>query len=181
MYDDILGAFDDDDDLMGEDLMGEDLMGEDLMGARRRGGSRVARRLARASMMPGVPSVGGRLQPVGFGSAVFSSTSGTTLRLTANPQRPLVLRKLVAAITRNGGSAVGAVTIDSIKVGSNEQLVNAQPTPAELFDPATQNNNIAFDASTPGVEVTITLSISAAPTATDTVTVAVGAIAETVG
>ena len=181
----ILGAVDDE-DLMGEDLMGEDLMGEDddLMGrrGRRRPQRGTAGRLARASIAPGVPSTGGRMQPLAFGAATFVNAGATQITLSAEPQRPCIIRKLVASVSRVGPGATAAVLIGSITVGSNNQIVNSGNLPVELFDTATQNNQVAFDAAQPGVQVNIVINLNGAALGPgETITVSFGAIVETIG
>lgn len=173
------------DDLSGyDDISGYDDMSglDDMSGAIVRR-SRIPRSLARikGSMeAPGVAAPGSRLVPVGLGTVTFTAASGTSLTFSSNPQKPILIRKLTVNVARNGTTAATQnVLINSLNVGPTNQLPSDVGTPAALFDPQANGNNVLLDASQPGVTVSGIISISAAPTGTDTIVVSIGGIAET--
>lgn len=121
---------------------------------------------------PGVPRPGLKLQPLGLSSISFTATSGTALNMTASPQRPFKAKRLIIDFTRSGATATGLVTVTSINVGTDNQLVGSGPLPAAAFAVTAFDANIEFAPATPGIEVSVGVSITAAPTMTDTIDVA---------
>jgi hypothetical protein len=181
---DFLEGMDDDDimDALGA-MMGDD-DDDDMDELGRRGRRRKSRTLAafkRANLAPGVPRTSRKRQPLGLGTLVFNTGSGTTQTATVSPQKPVFIKKLVADVVRDGASATGAVTIDEISVGTSSQFASDDPVPASLFGETTQENQVFFDQASPGTTVTIRVSVSAAPTASDSITVNLGSIVETLG
>lgn len=172
--DDLMGAGFDDDDLLGA------VLGDDDMGASSTKRAKM-RALLASDVAPGVPRLGPRYQPMGLGVATFTNVSGTTINLTAAPQRPYRVRKMVIAVTRTGATATGAITFNNLKVGSNDQQVSGGAVPAELFADAVQGNFIRFDTASPGVNISLDISTTIAPGAGDSITVTVGFVGETLG
>lgn len=176
-YDEIMGALDE---------LGIDELGADELGAivRRAGGKPSAiQKLRQMVALPGVPAQGKRRQYMGLGTVTFTPASGLSLSFSVDPQRPVIIRKLVIAPTRIGVTATGALALNQLNVGSNNQSVNAAgtPCPVELFGPTVMDNEVLFDVASPGVNISGSISISAAPGVGESVVVAIGAIVETVG
>lgn len=174
------------DDMSGyDDLTGYDDMSgyDDASGAmtyRKRKQPRALSRIRASMEAPGVAAPGSRLVPVGLGTVTFTAASGTSLAFTSNPQKPILIRKLTVNVARNGTSAqTQNVLINSLNVGPTNQLPSDVGTPASLFDPQANGNNVLLDASQPGVTISGLISINTAPTATDTIVVSIGGIAET--
>jgi hypothetical protein len=122
--------------------------------------------------VPGAPSPGIRLQPLGLGATAFTAASGTTLALTAQPQRPFKGQRLVVDITRTGASATGLVTITRLDVGTSNQLVASGPLAAAAFAANAFDVNLQLDPATPGITITVQVAISAAPAGADRVDIA---------
>lgn len=151
-------------------LEGDDDMGSLEIGrrGRRRGrGGVPARRLI--PRVPGVPATGARLQPLGLGSSAFTAASGTSIALTARPQRPFKGQRLVIDITRTGASATGLVTITRLDVGTANQLVSSGALIAAAFAASAFDVNMQLDPATPGIDITVQFAISVAPGAADRV------------
>ncbi len=121
--------------------------------------------------VPGVPAPGMRLQPLGLGATAFTASSGTTLQLTGNPQRPFKGQRLVIDITRTGTTATGLVTISRLDIGTANQLVSSGALSAAAFAPTAFDCNIKLDPATPGISITLVLNISVAPGSSDRVDV----------
>lgn len=122
--------------------------------------------------VPGVPSAGLRLQPLGLGATQFNASSGTILTLSAQPQRPFKGMRLVLDITRTGTSATGLVTVTRLDVGTQNQLVASGPLAAAAFAATAFDVNLEMDPATPGITITVQIAITAAPAMTDVVDVA---------
>lgn len=123
---------------------------------------------------PGVPARGLRLQPLGLTAVSFTATSGTGLNMTALPQRPFKAKRLLIDFSRTGASATGLLTVTSINMGSDNQLVGQNPLPLAGFSATAFDLNIEFAPVTPGIQVVIGVGISTAPTMTDHVDLAGG-------
>lgn len=123
---------------------------------------------------PGVPARGLRLQPLGLTAVAFTATSGTGLNMTALPQRPFKAKRLLIDLARTGTSATGLVTVTSINMGSDNQLVGQNPLPVSGFGATAFDLNIEFAPVTPGIQVVIGVGISVLPTMTDRVDLAGG-------
>ncbi len=157
----------------------------DMVGARRRAMRRPqARGVSARSLIPqvpGVPSVGVRLQPLGLGATAFTATSGTILALSASPQRPFKGQRLILDITRTGASSTGLVTVTRLDVGTDNQLVGSGAIGSSAFAATAFDANLALAPATPGVNITVQLNISAAPTMTDRVDISGTIFGTTVG
>lgn len=121
---------------------------------------------------PGVPGPGLKLQPLGLSSIAFTAASGTALSMTASPQRPFKAKRLIMDFTRSGATATGLITVTSINVGTDNQLVGTGPLPAAAFSVTAFDANIAFAPATPGIQIAVGVSTSLAPTAPDRIDVA---------
>lgn len=182
----LLGALFDD-ELEGEDddELGRRSFGRYSRGRARGGRSLKARKRAYvrkiAPAIPGVPSAGARNYPLGFGVAIFSAASATSITLTASPQRPFKGMRLVVDAGRTGASATGLVTVTNLNVGQNNQLVSNAALPAEAFAPNSFGTGLSLDPATPGINISLQLAISALPTGTDTVAVSAMLIGNTIG
>lgn len=176
-YDILLGEMiDDDDDDLGDDYA-------DLLGAVRRRGtrrriSRRGRSRARAVKkalvpnVPGQPAPGAREYPLPFPALQFNATSGTSLQMQANPQKPFKGLRLVIDLARTGTTSTGLVTLNRIDVGTDNQLVAPGNLPAGAFAPGSFQTTVNMAPATPGISITLNFVISAAPAMTDTVDVA---------
>lgn len=162
----LMGALEDDDDMIEE------------IGAR---GSRTLARFRGANKLPGVPNVGRKFQLFGLGQAQWSVGSPNVLTLTANPNKPVFIRKLVATVDRVGASATGSISVSVFKIGSNDQIASDEALPVEILAPEVQGNAVYFDQAEPGTQIRVSLTNTAIPTGTDTLTVTLGAIVDTLG
>jgi hypothetical protein len=166
-------------------VMGDDELGAIVRASRRAAASYAGRRampVARLmSKIPGAPAVGLRQYPLGFGVFTFTAASGTATTVTATPQRPFKGRRLVIDIARTGATATGLVSITSLLVGQNNQLVSAQALPAAAFGPTSFGVDLDLDPATPGILLVLALSISVAPGGADTVAVSPAIIGDAIG
>jgi hypothetical protein len=131
--------------------------------------------------IPGAPAIGIKLQPLGFSTVAFTSTSGTALSATTRPQKPFKGRRLVVDIARTGATSTGLVTITSILIGVNNQLVSTGAVGAGAFAATAFDCNVELSACSSALDMTVNYAISAAPTTTDRVDVATTVFGETVG
>jgi len=138
-----------------------------------------ARRLI--PQIPGAPSVGIRLQPLGFPTVAFTATSGTSLSTTTRPQRPFKGKRLVIDLARTGATATGLVTVTGLFIGTNNQFVSTAPIGAAAFAATAFDVNMELAACTTAIDVTVQLAISVAPTTTDRVDLALTMFGEAVG
>ena len=74
-----------------------------------------------------------------------------------------------------------AVTITTLAVGTNNQLVSLDPVAAESFAPTSVDSNVEMAATTTAVDITIGYAISAAPGVGDSVSVGTTLFGEAVG
>lgn len=131
--------------------------------------------------IPGAPAVGIRLQPLGFNTVAFTSTSGTTLQAATRPQRPFKGKRLVSDIARTGASATGLVTITGLFIGTNNQFVSTQPIGAGAFSALGVDVNMELAACSTALDIAVNYAISAAPAMTDRVDIATTMFGESVG
>lgn len=158
-----------------EDMGYDDLM----MGARRRRRAPVVRRGVQPNQLrqalvpavPGAPSFGGRMAPMGLTPVTFTPTSGTLLNMTAAPNKAFKGSRLLLVVVRTAGAAAIAVTINSLNIGQSNNTVSAQPLPVEGFAPGAFQVELAMDPVTPGISVSFPIQVSAAPGAGESITV----------
>jgi hypothetical protein len=159
-----------DDDVLGDEY---DVLGyHDILGARRRPGGAFTK--GRRMLAPGVNRPGERRQWLPLGRVSFTSTSGTTLLLRVNAQRPFRATRLLCAVGRTGASATGLVTVSDLRIGNDPQPALAGEMPVEAFAAESFATEVDLNSSTPGVEYLVNFLISAAPTTTDRVDVSAG-------
>jgi len=166
--------------------------------ARRRGGSSVRRNALirrRAAIsankrayinkiqpaIPGVPKAGARNFPLGFGSFTFVNAGVTSALLVANPQRPFKGARLVIDVRRSTGAQAELVTVTSLNIGQNNQLVSSAALPAEAFRPDGFDTVLSLDPATPGIDISLGIAISAAPGVGETVAISAMIIGDTIG
>jgi hypothetical protein len=131
--------------------------------------------------IPGAPSVGLRMQPMGFPTITFGAATGTALPSTSRPQRPFKGKRLLIDIARTGATSTGLVTVTSLNIGTNNQFVSNNPIGAQSFAGNAFDVNLELAACSTALDITIGLAISAAPTMTDTVAVQPTIIGEAIG
>lgn len=180
----------DDDDASGADYVGEDYVGDDdeeILGAiqaralaRPRVQARGAVRGPVAAPRPTVQLASRKPRAlrgyIGIGEATFTSTSGTLITLTVEPQRQFRPERLV--IARRDGSAVTAgisSRVNAVFIGDQPQSPSVeQPAPTELFQPDATVSGVDFDVCSPGQKIQIQLSVSAAPAGTELIRLTLG-------
>lgn len=174
-----MGALDDDEDPILGDL--DDYVDE--LGARRRFGGRSRRRGRRRSLRsrlkrmlvpktPGVPTPGGREQPLGFTTVQFTNTSALTLQLTCRPNRPIKGRRLIIDLVRSVAGSGGLLTVNRFDVGGKNQLLSQDPVTINAFAHDATLTLLALDPITPGVPGILEITASAQPGVGETVDVA---------
>lgn len=131
--------------------------------------------------IPGAPAPGARNFPLGFGSFTFVNAGVTSAVLTANPQRPFKGARLVIQQRRSVAALAELVTVTSLNIGQNNQLVSAAALPAEAFAANSFDTVLSLDPATPGIAISLGLAISAAPAVGETVTVSALLIGDTIG
>ncbi len=171
----MLGQEDDEDDFDEEEI---ELLGE-LVGAPRRRRSSARRRprsMLRAQLRralipktPGVPSPGGRQQPLGFTPMQFTATSALILELVADPDRPFKGMRLVIDVVRSASGSGGLITLRRFDIGGKNQLVSRQPVTANAFEVDATLVELALDPLTPGVPSVLEIQASAQPGTGETV------------
>ena len=165
----MLLGLDDDDDYDDDDDDDDDI---DLLGARRvmslrrgkrRSGARRAVRRALKQPFPGTPASGPKQYPLGFPIVSFTDVTSTSLQAQTNPQRPFKGYRLVTSIARTGAGATGLVSISTLFVGQDSQLVSSNPIGADVFQPGAFSVELALTDAGPGILITITYTISVLP------------------
>ena len=131
--------------------------------------------------IPGVPKAGARNFPLGFGTATFINGGVTQFNLVANPQRPFKGARLVIDVRRSALALAELVTVTSLNIGQNNQLVSSAALPAEAFRPDGFDTVLSLDPATPGIDITLGIAISAAPAAGESVAVSAMIIGDTIG
>lgn len=131
--------------------------------------------------VPGVPKMGAREFPLGFGTFTFVNAGATVATLTAQPQRPFKGARLVIVVSRSAGATAEAVTITQLNVGQNNQLASAAQLPAEAFAPGAQDVVLNLDPATPGIDITLGLAVSAAPGVGESIAVTAMLIGNAIG
>lgn len=138
-----------------------------------------ARRLI--PQIPGSPSVGLRLQPLGLSTQIFTAASGTALVASTQPQRPFKCKRLVVDIARTGVTSTGLISVTSILIGTNNQMVSPQPIGAGAFAPGAFDTNLELAACTTALTVSVGYTTSLAPTNPDNIAIGTTMTGETVG
>lgn len=172
----------DEDELDDEEieLLGEVLGLDDaIIGARRRrrggrrGGSRRMRRAALKQALvpktPGVPTPGGRQQPLGYSPVQFTDASALILELVANPDRPFKGFRLVIVAVRSAAGIGGLLTLRRFDIGGKNQIASREPIVLDAFAHDATLVELALDPLTPGVPSVIEVQASVQPTTAATV------------
>jgi len=131
--------------------------------------------------IPGVPKAGARNFPLGFGSFTFVNGGVTSANLVANPQRPFKGARLVIDVRRSALALAELVTVTSLNIGQNNQLVSSAALPAEAFRPDGFDTVLSLDPATPGIDITLGIAISAAPAVGESVAISAMIIGDTIG
>jgi hypothetical protein len=131
--------------------------------------------------IPGVSQRGGRLQPLGFTPGTFTATSGTTLQVTATPQRPVRGGRLVGSYTRIGTTATGLLILASLFVGTDGQLLSADGIGFDMLNPTAFGVGVNFTPASVGNQIVATVTISNAPESEDSVPFSMGLWGLTLG
>lgn len=127
-----------------------------------------------ASAVPGIPTPGKRVRQLGLSPVTFTSTSGTLLTMSTVCQKPFAPRRLFIDFARVGATATGALSLQSAKIGSDEQLISGG-VPVTMFAGNVQDIDLQWDESAAGLTIALQILVSAAPGAGDSITV-VGAL-----
>lgn len=138
-----------------------------------------ARRLI--PQIPGAPMVGIRLQPLGFPVTSFVLNSGQALSTTTRPQRPFKAKRLVCDIARTGATSTGLVTVTTLNIGTNNQLVSSGPIGAGAFAATAFDVNLELAACTTALDITVGYANTVAVTTTDRVDISTTMFGESVG
>lgn len=132
---------------------------------------------------PGTPPRGAREWPLGLGSFTFTNAAGlTATTLVGNPQRVFQGQRLVVSTAKTAGAAGILVTITSLEVGAQNQVVDpGQALPAEGFEPGAFHTVLDLDPCEPGIRINLGIGISAVPGAGETVSVSAMIIGTSLG
>ena len=178
-YEHILGAIDS--YMSGDDYM---LGDDDELGARARrarAGSRTAAAVRQVvPPIPGVPKIGPKLYPLGFGSFTFVNAGVTANQFVARPQVPFKGRRLVVIVARTAGALGVGVNITDVQVGNRSQFAGASSVPAEVFAANAFDVVLDMDPATPGIDITLDVTISVTPPVGETVFVSATILGEVV-
>jgi hypothetical protein len=131
--------------------------------------------------VPGVSQRGGRVQPLGFTPGRFTAGSGTTLQVTAVPQRPLRGGRLVGTYSRIGVTATGLLFLASLFVGTDGQLLSSDAIGFDMLSPNSFGVGVNFTPASVGNQIVATVTISDAPGDEDSIPFSVGLWGLTVG
>ena len=136
--------------------------------------------LSGAMQIPAKPVDGENMQPLGLNVVTFTNTSGTTLTLSAKPQRGFRGERLVLDIRRVGPTAIASpVILSRFAIGDLNQLVGGGALPADIFAADAFGVRLMMDAAFPGVNVDLTFTIPAALGVGDSIFVSGGIIGRT--
>jgi hypothetical protein len=119
--------------------------------------------------VPGVAARGGRQQPLGFSRGAFTEDSGLSLEVTAVPQRPIRGGRVVGTYNRIGVSAVGLLTLESLVVGTDGQLLSADGIGFDMLAPNSFGVGVNLSPASVGNQLSAVVSITNAPTENDSV------------
>jgi hypothetical protein len=131
--------------------------------------------------VPGVSQRGGRVQPLGFTPGRFTDASGLQLDVTATPQRPIRGGRLVGSFSRIGTTATGLLFVASLFVGTDGQLLSADPISFDALSPTAFGVGVNFTPASVGNQVVASVTISDAPASEDSVPFSLTLFGLTVG
>jgi len=188
MYgDDLMGDDYAGDDYAGDDYAGDDYAGEDILGdflgaprrGRQRGRGRMRPRVRMrprlgaplatpplwrdAQAAPGVQVPTEQLLPLGFlpdgGSFSFVPGGPTTIVFRALPQKPFRGERLIIDVSKSAGAIANTVSVNTLAVGTDLQIVSAAPVPAVAFSPTAFGVRLALTAAQPGIQISIAVEL----------------------
>lgn len=114
--------------------------------------------------IPGVSNRGGRQQPLGFTPGTFDSTSGTTLSVTATPQRPVRGGRVFGSYARIGTTANGLLTLATLFVGTDGQLLSSDPIGFDFLAPNSFGAGVNLTPAAVGNQIVGQVTVSNAVT-----------------
>lgn len=114
--------------------------------------------------IPGVSARGGRVQPLGFENGAFVVGGSAVVTVRARPERPFRGGRLVGAFTRTGATATGLLTLVSLQVGTDGQLISSDPISFDSLSPQSFGVQVDLTPAAVGNSIAATVAISALPT-----------------
>ena len=142
----------------------------------RRAPTMIASQPPMLQAVPGSPvtSVGG--SAVNTPAVTFTSTSGTTLPATLNPQKNFIGRRVIANVARfdSAGTAIpgNAVYLNDLKVGVDSQFVSPDPIDLNALANNATGAGFTINPTVPGLQIYALFSITGtALTATQSISV----------
>lgn len=121
------------------------------------------------SAIPGASARGSKVQPLGFTPGTFNATSGTIITVRARPQRPIRGGRLMGSYARSGTTATGLLTLVSLQVGTDGQLLSGDAISFDALSPNAFGAGVNLTPAAVGQEIVAQVAISAAPSSTDSV------------
>jgi hypothetical protein len=131
--------------------------------------------------LPGVPARGGRVQPLGFQNGAFVAGGSAVVTVIARPQRPFRGGRLVGSLTRTGASATGLVTLVSLTVATDGQLLSGDPISFDALAPQSFGVQVDLSPAAVGNEIIAQVAVSVLPTMTDRIDFNLTVFGHTIG
>lgn len=131
--------------------------------------------------IPGVAARGGRVQPLGFENGAFVAGGSAVVVVRARPERPFRGGRLVGSLARTGVTATGLVTLVSLQVGTDGQLISSDPISFDSLSPTAFGVQVDLTPAAVGNSIAATVAISALPAMTDRVDFNLTAYGHTMG
>jgi hypothetical protein len=131
--------------------------------------------------LPGVPARGGRVQPLGFENGAFVAGGSAIVTVRARPQRPFRGGRLVGDFTRTGATATGLLTLVSLIVATDGQLLSGDPISFASLSPTSFGVQVDLSPCAVGNEIVAQVAVSALPTMADRIDFNLTAYGHTIG
>ena len=131
--------------------------------------------------IPGVAARGGRVQPLGFENGAFVAGGSSVVVIRAKPERPFRGGRLVGSLARTGPTATGLVTLVSLQVGTDGQLISADPISFDSLSPQAFGVQVDLTPAAVGNSIAATVAVSVLPTAPDRIDFNLTAYGHTMG
>jgi len=132
--------------------------------------------------IPGASARGGKVQPLGFGVGSFTVGSPTVITLRARPQRPLRGGRVVGSYSRSGATATGLLSLVSLFVGTDGQLLSGDAISFDSLAPTAFGVGVNLTPAAVGQEIVATVQYTGiAITGTDRVDVNMTMFGMTIG
>jgi hypothetical protein len=131
--------------------------------------------------IPGVAARGGRVQPLGFENGAFVAGGSAVVVVRARPERPFRGGRLVGSLARTGTTATGLVTLVSLQVGTDGQMISADPISFDSLSPTAFGVQVDLTPAAVGNSITATVAVSTLPTMTDRIDFNLTAYGHTLG